>query len=59
MRALPSSLFAFALITGNEEVPALRDQTGMISQEVSMFYYLSASMTIEIRCLSGGQPRAE
>jgi hypothetical protein len=58
-RTLPSSLFAFSLITGNEEGPALRDETGMISHEVSMFYYLSACMTIEILCLSGGQPRAE
>jgi hypothetical protein len=54
-----SSLFAFALISGNEEGPALRDETGLISHKVAMFYYPSACMTLEIRCLSGGQPRAE
>ncbi|SRR6266568_4763081 len=58
-RSSPSSLFAFALISGNEEGPALRDQAGMISHEVAMFCYPSACMTIEILCLSGGQPRAE
>src|SRR5438067_4942047 len=58
-RTSPSSLFAFALISGNEEGPALRDLSGMISHKVAMFCYPSACMTIEILCLSGGQPRAE
>ena len=58
-KSSPSSLFAFALISGNEEGPALRDQAGMISHEVAMFCHPSACMTIEILCLSGGQPRAE
>jgi hypothetical protein len=54
-----SSLFAFALIAGNEEGPALRDQAGMISHEVVVLCSPSTRMTLEIRCLSGGQPRAE
>src|SRR5439155_11377050 len=45
-RSSPSSLFAFALISGNEEGPALRDQAGMISHEVAMFCHPSACMTI-------------
>ena len=58
-RTSPSSRFAFALGSSNEEGPALCDQTGMISHEVAMFCLPSACMTIVILCLSGGQPRAE